>query len=468
MLFTDNETRHETVEDGDGVAYYKDGMHRYVIDQQTKAVNDKRIGSKSAFYFKLMVEAGQSAELRLRLYKGVPKKDEFKDFDEIMAQRVAEADHFYDQIVGDDHSPEERRVMRQAYAGLCWSKQFYYYVVKEWLRGDALQPAPPSVRTRGRNTNWKHIYNRDIISMPDKWEYPWYAAWDLAFHMIPFASIDPHFAKRQLVLLLREWYMHPNGQIPAYEFDFSAVNPPVHAWAALSVYNASGKPGWRDREFLVRMFHKLLMNFTWWINRTDIDGKNLFSGGFLGLDNIGIFDRGATLPTGGVLEQADGTAWIGFYCANMLQMAVELARVDRSYSDIASKFFEHFITIKNALNDENGLWSADDGFYYDVVRMEGKKIPLKIRSMVGIIPIFAVTIIEEQVLSMLPGFKHRFEWFMLNQPDLAVHVVKSSDDRDNYLVSFVSPDQLRSILTYVFDESEFLVALRYSIFVKTS
>ena len=456
MLFVDNDTHHDDVEDGDGKKYYKDGMNRYIVDGVKECVNPKEIGSKSAFYFKALLEPGEEQVIRLRMYQGIPKKDEFLDFDDIFAKRLAEAEHFYDGVIGDDHSPEEKRVMRQAYAGLLWSKQFYYYVVKEWMRGDALQPAPPSARTRGRNSNWMHLYNRDIISMPDKWEYPWYASWDLAFHMVPFSAIDPHFAKQQLVLLLREWYMHPNGQIPAYEFEFGAVNPPVHAWAALSVYRSSGKPGWRDREFLVRIFHKLLINFTWWINRTDVDGKNLFSGGFLGLDNIGIFDRGATLPTGGVLEQADATAWIGFYCANMLEIAVELARVDRSYGDIASKFFEHFMTIKSALNGDRGLWSAEDGFYYDSVRIGDKKIPLKVRSMVGIIPIFAATIIEEHVLAMLPGFKHRFEWFMLNQPELAVHVISSRDHRNNYLVSLASPEQLRSILSYVFDEDEFL------------
>src|SRR5207247_2577195 len=318
-------------------------------------------------------------------------------------------EEFYDTLIPSEMDKESKKVARQGYAGLLWSKQFYNYVIREWLSGDPAQPPPPPERNFGRNREWTHLFNRDVISMPDKWEYPWFAAWDLAFHMIPFSKIDPHFAKKQLILFLREWYMHPNGQLPAYEFAFGDVNPPVHAWACWRTYKIAAPHGERDRQFLSRTFQKLLLNFTWWVNRKDVEGKNLFSGGFLGLDNIGVFDRSKPLPTGGYLEQADGTAWMAFYCATMLSMALELASEDAAYEDVASKFFEHFVGITDAMNTlgGTGLWDDEDGFYYDQLHVDGRNIPLKVRSMVGIIPLFAVEILDDELLERLPGFAKR-------------------------------------------------------------
>ena len=316
------------------------------------------------------------------------------------------------------------QVARQAYAGLLWTKQFYHYAVREWLKGDPNQPAPPFERMFGRNHDWPHLFNRDVISMPDKWEYPWYAAWDLAFHMVPFAEIDAEFAKRQLILFLREWYMHPNGQIPAYEFAFSDVNPPVHAWGCWRVYKIADERGRRDRAFLERAFHKLMLNFTWWVNRKDPNGRNLFAGGFLGLDNIGVFDRSKPLPTGGHLEQADGTAWMAFFCGTMLSMALELASEDPVYEDVASKFFEHYIAIADAMNSVGGtgLWDEEDGFYYDRLLVDGHSIPLRTRSLVGLVPLFAAEVLENDIIERLPGFKKRMDWFLSHRPDLADQV----------------------------------------------
>jgi hypothetical protein len=334
--------------------------------------------------------------------------------------------------------------------------------VKDWLEGDPSQPLPPETRKGGRNSGWPHLYNRDVISMPDKWEYPWYAAWDLAFHMVPMARIDPEFAKQQLILLLREWYMHPNGQIPAYEWAFGDVNPPVHAWAAWRVYKITGPRGKRDRVFLARVFQKLLINFTWWVNRKDPEGNNLFAGGFLGLDNIGVFDRSAELPTGGHLEQADGTAWMAFFCATMLSMALELASEDPAYEDVASKFFEHFVSIVDAMNTLGGmgLWNEEDGFYYDQLHLDGQHIPLKVRSMVGLIPLFAVEILEEDVLSKLPGFRRRMQWFLENRSDLAHNIsymACSAESGDSHrLLAIPSRERLEKVLRYLLDEREFL------------
>jgi hypothetical protein len=346
------------------------------------------------------------------------------------------------------------------------SKQFYHFVVKDWLAGDPDQPPPPANRMHGRNHDWPHLFNRDIISMPDKWEYPWYAAWDLAFHMLPMALLDSEFAKQQLLLFLREWFMHPNGQIPAYEFALGDVNPPVHAWACWRVYKMTGARGTRDRLFLRRAFHKLLINFTWWVNRKDPQGRNLFAGGFLGLDNIGVFDRSQPLPTGRQLEQADGTAWMAFYCATMLSMALELASDDPSYEDIASKFFEHFVAITDAMNrlGGTGLWNEEDGFYYDVLSANGTSIPLRVRSMVGIIPLFAVEVLEQDVIDRLPGFKKRMEWFLKHRQDLAQHVSYCvSDacdghghDHSHRLLAIPSRDRLTRVMRYVLDEAEFL------------
>jgi hypothetical protein len=376
---------------------------------------------------------------------------------------VREADEYYQHVLPEGLGPDEAAVARQAYAGLLWSKQFYHYVLKDWVAGDPAQPAPPPSRTHGRNREWRHLYNRDVISMPDKWEYPWYAAWDLAFHMIPMAHLDPGFAKEQIMLFLREWYMHPNGQIPAYEFAFGDVNPPVHAWAAWRVYKMSARRDRRDRAFLARVFQKLLLNFTWWVNRKDAEGNNLFSGGFLGLDNIGVFDRSQPLPTGGFLQQADGTAWMAFYAATMMSMALELACHDAVYEDVASKFFEHFVQIVDAMNGlgGTGLWDEQDGFYYDRIHFGGQVVPLRSRSLVGVVPLFAVEILENHVIERLPGFKKRMEWFMQNRADLAQHISYLGEGHhgeipDHRLLAVPSRDRLTRVLRYVLDENEFL------------
>ncbi|HVZ36402.1 MAG TPA: glucosidase, partial [Polyangiaceae bacterium] len=404
LLFTENETNAERLYGHVPAApvYRKDAFHDYVIQGRREAVNPGRAGTKAAGHYELVVPAGGSAEILLRLRSAsADRGDPFgDDFPVVFRARQREADEFYDSVLPRELLPEERNVARQAHAGLLWSKQFYHYAVREWLEGDPASPAPPEARKTGRNHEWGHVYNRDVISMPDKWEYPWYAAWDLAFHMIPSVRTDAAFAKQQLTLFLREWYMHPNGQLPAYEFALGDVNPPVHAWAAWRVYKMSGRRGERDVRFLARVFQKLLLNFTWWVNRKDEQGNNLFSGGFLGLDNIGIFDRSQPLPTGGVLQQADGTAWMAFYAATLLSMALELARFDPTYEDMASKFFEHFVGIVDAMNSfgGTGLWDEQDGFYYDQLRAAGTATPLRTRSMVGIIPLFAVEILEQETI----------------------------------------------------------------------
>jgi hypothetical protein len=354
--------------------------------------------------------------------------------------------------------------MRQGFAGMLWSKQFYHYVIKDWLRGDPDNPCPPEERRKGRNHQWTHLYNADVISMPDKWEYPWYAAWDLAFHCIPLALVDPDFAKEQLTLMLREWYMHPNGQIPAYEWALADVNPPVHAWAAWRVYKIDKKrTGRGDREFLKRIFHKLMLNFTWWVNRKDAEGMNIFQGGFLGLDNIGVFDRSAPLPTGGYLEQSDGTSWMAMYTLNLLAIALELAKEEPCYEDMASKFWEHFVYIAHAMSHRGrnciGLWDQEDGFFYDVLKLpDGSEFPMKIRSMVGLIPLFAVETLEPEVLDRLPGFKRRLEWFIDNRPDLTENFacMRSEGMGERRLLSIANEAQLRRILKYMLDEREFL------------
>ena len=354
--------------------------------------------------------------------------------------------------------------MRQALAGLLWSKQYYHYIVRDWVNGDPAFPAPPPERRCGRNHEWTHLHNSDVISMPDKWEYPWYAGWDLAFHTIPLALVDSEFAKSQLVLLLREWYMHPNGQLPAYEWNLSDVNPPVHAWAAWRVYKIERKRrGKADRAFLERVFHKLLLNFTWWVNRKDADGRNVFQGGFLGLDNIGVFNRSEPLPGGGEIEQADGTGWMAMYCLNLMAIALELARDEPAYEDVASKFWEHFLFIANAMNhiggDGEGMWDEADGFYYDVIRMpHGRFMPLKVRSIVGLIPLFAVETLEPRVLERMSGFRRRMDWFIEHRPDLTHNVASMTvpGKGERKLLSLVDPDQLRRILARMLDEDEFL------------
>lgn len=464
ILFTENETNTRVLFGFDGAnRYCKDAFHDYVVRGAHDAVNPAKTGTKVAAHYALNVPAGGEVVLRARLFAedGALRPAFGPEFERVFDERRAEADGFYDRLLPEALDVDERRVARQGYAGLLWSKQFYHYIVKDWLEGDPAQPTPAPERRKGRNADWPHLYNRDVVSMPDKWEYPWYAAWDLAFHMIPFAGIDPDFAKGQLGLFLREWYMHPNGQIPAYEFALGDVNPPVHAWACWRVYKMTGARGKRDRVFLGRVFQKLLINFTWWVNRKDIDGKHIFSGGFLGLDNIGVFDRSKPLPTGGHLEQADGTAWMAFYCATMLSMALELAREDPAYEDVASKFFEHFIAITDAMNTlgGTGLWDEEDGFYYDQLHLEGKLVPLKVRSLVGLLPLIACEVLEQDVVDRLPGFAKRLHWFQENRADLARHISyfdKIQGDHGHRLLAIPSRERLERVLRVMLDENEFL------------
>ena len=450
--------------------FVKDAFHDRVVQGRLDAVSPDGIGTKAAAWYQLQLEPHTSQEIRLRLTAQkektwTPATAFGPEFKHLFATRHAEANEFYRSKQSHELSPEANQVQRQAFAGLLWSKQFYHYVVRQWLKGDQGQPTPPETRRLGRNRDWPHLFNRDVISMPDKWEYPWYAAWDLAFHMIPFAQVDGEFAKQQLLLFLREWYMHPNGQLPAYEFNFGDVNPPVHAWACWRVYKQTAPRGQRDRLFLARAFQKLLLNFTWWVNRKDIEGNNLFGGGFLGLDNIGVFDRSQPLPAGGRLEQADGTAWMAFFCSTMLAIALELASEDPSYEDIASKFFEHFVAIADAMNTlgGNGLWDETDGFYYDQLKMGGSGQPLRIRSVVGIIPLFAVEILDLRTLDRLPGFKKRMNWFLENRRDLSRQITicergrtASEQNPSRLLLAIPSRERLQRVLLRVLDENEFL------------
>jgi mannosylglycerate hydrolase MGH1-like protein len=461
-LFTENETNAMRLFGVQNSSpYVKDAFHEYIIQGRKNAVNPSRTGTKFSPCFALGVDAGGSETIRLRLSaKAESPAEPFLGFDEIFTQRMQEADAFYASKIPAGMPEEARAVARQGYAGLLWSKQFYHYVIREWLTGDSTQPPPQSNRKQGRNREWMHLFNRDIISMPDKWEYPWFAAWDLAFHMIPMARVDADFAKQQLILFLREWYMHPNGQIPAYEFAFGDVNPPVHAWAAWRVYKMTGARGERDRAFLESVFQKLLLNFTWWVNRKDFEGNNLFAGGFLGLDNIGVFDRSHPLPTGGFLQQADGTAWMGFYCLTMLSIALELAEADPVYEDMASKFFEHFIGITDAMNSlgGTGLWDEQDGFYYDQLKVDGRQIPLRTRSLVGLIPLIAVEVIETSQIEKLPGFKKRMAWFLGYREDLKplMTYCESCSHFCHRMLAIPTQERLKRVLCYMLDENEFL------------
>ena len=466
LLFTENETNTRRLfGSGNGSQFAKDGINDYVVHGATDAVNPEHRGTKAAAHYRFTIPAGEQVSVRLRLAgTDIAPKTAFTSFDKTFALRKREADEFYATVIPQDLSGDAKNVMRQGFAGMLWSKQFYHYVIKDWLHGDPGNPPPPAERGKGRNHEWLHLYNADVISMPDKWEYPWYAAWDLAFHCVPLALVDSDFAKEQLTLMLREWYMHPNGQIPAYEWAFGDVNPPVHAWAAWRVYKIDKKRNSKgDREFLKRVFHKLLLNFTWWVNRKDAEGMNIFQGGFLGLDNIGVFDRSAPLPTGGYIEQSDGTSWMAMYTLNLLAIALELAKEEPCYEDVASKFWEHFIYIANAMghrgHDGMGLWNQEDGFFYDVLKLpDGTHFPMKIRSMVGLIPLFAVETLEPEVLDRLPDFKRRMSWFIENRPDLTENVacMKTPGRGERRLLSIASKDQLRSILRYMLDESEFL------------
>jgi hypothetical protein len=493
LLFTENETNFVRLFNGKNrTPYVKDAFHEYLIRGNKSAVNPQQAGTKMAAYYPLELGPGQSETFKLRLTdmeplasmerslgvvgtitspghadpaEGVPPANDFgAGFDNVFALRQKEADEFYASRVTSEVSGDAKNVMRQAFGGLLWSKQFYHYDVRTWLEGDPAGPPPPPERLKGRNKEWTHLYNDDVISMSDKWEYPWYAAWDLGFHCIALALVDPDFAKEQLILLLREWYMHPNGQLPAYEWAFGDVNPPVHAWAAWRVYKIERRVrGVADRGFLEKVFHKLLLNFTWWVNRKDPDGMNIFQGGFLGLDNIGVFDRSAPLPTGGHLEQSDGTSWMGMYCLNMMAIALELAKDDPAYEDVASKFFEHFVNIAHAMNDMGtegiALWDNEDGFYYDVLHLpSGDDHFLKIRSMVGLIPLFAVETLEPEIVDRLPGFKRRMQWFIDNHADVPEHIemTQRSARGVRRLLSLANRKQLKRILSRMLDETEFL------------
>ena len=465
LLFTDNETNTERLYgfERDGT-FFKDAFHERVIHDRSGAVNPARSGTKAAAWFRATVPAGGAVTVRVRLVGGMHAQP-FADFDRLMAERIAEADAYYAALQHDVPDADRRLVQRQALAGLIWGKQFFYFDVPEWLGGDEAQPPPPAERRHGRNREWMHLNNADIISMPDKWEYPWYAAWDLAFHCIPLALVDAAFAKEQLVLLTREWYMHPNGQIPAYEWAFGDVNPPVHAWATWRVFQIDrkqrGDAG--DLAFLERVFHKLLLNFTWWVNRKDDDGRNVFQGGFLGLDNIGVFDRSAQLPTGGHIDQSDGTSWMAMYSLNLMRIALELARHNRVYEDVATKFFEHFLHIAKAMTNIGdhgiGLWDDEDKFFYDVLHLpDGNMTPLKVRSIVGLIPLFAVEVLEPELLAELPDFARRLEWFLKYRPDLAA-LVSHWDEPGRgkrRLLSLLRGHRMKRLLTRMLDEREFL------------
>ena len=467
LLFTDNETNNlRLYGDIHAPGFFKDAFHEYLIEGRKQAVNPAQAGTKAAACFRMTVPAGGSKIVRLRL-SSKPPSASFADFEQVVDRRRREADEFYADLQRDIFDPDERLVQRQALASMIWSQQFYFYDIPKWLDGDPGQPPPPASRRDGRNSDWLHLNNADIISMPDKWEYPWYAAWDLAFHCLPMVMIDAEFAKRQLLLLTHDWYMHPNGQLPAYEWNFSDVNPPVHAWAAWRVFQIDrrqrGDRG--DLSFLESVFHRLLLNFTWWVNRKDPHGRNMFQGGFLGLDNIGIFDRSAPIPEGGSISQADATSWMAMYCLNMMRIALELALSNPVYEDMASKFFEHFLYIAKAMTQIGGdghgigLWDDIDQFYYDELNLpDGRMIPLRVRSMVGLIPLFAVETLEPEMLERLPNFNRRLKWFLKNRPELA-HLVSRWDDPgrgERRLLSLLRGSRMKRLLKRMLDESEFL------------
>lgn len=468
LLFCENETNVKKLYGmANTTQYPKDGINDYIISgNKTNTVNPNHIGTKASGKFTKMIKAGESVTVRMRFVNHTISEP-FGGYDDLFDKRIREADDFYGEIQKDVKDDDLLSIQRQAYAGMLWNKQFYYYNVYEWIKGDPSQPEPAFGRKWGRNSGWKHLYAANIISMPDKWEYPWFAAWDLAFHCIPLARVDADFAKRQLEILLREYYMHPNGQIPAYEWNFSDVNPPVHAWATWKVYEIDREQndGVGDIEFLEKIFHKLLLNFTWWVNQKDDTGNNIFSGGFLGLDNIGVFDRSSPMPFGGKLEQADATGWMAMYTLNMLRISVEISLKQPVYQDMASKFFEHFLHIAGAMEamgDKNStisLWDEDDQFYYDVIHIpNGQSILLKVRSIVGLIPLFAVEILDPQMLDKMPIFKRRVEWVLANRPDLARLISRwfESGKGENRLLSILRGHRMKMILKRMLDEQEFL------------
>jgi len=463
LLFCENETNFQRIFGTQGPPHPKDAFHDYVVHGQTDAVASDRAGTKAAAHYALTIAPGQTVELHLRLSQDA-QAEPFADYDSLFAAREREADEFYSELQAELADDDSRRIQRQAFAGMIWSKQTFHYDVRAWLAGDETQPTPPERRKHGRNAEWEHLTNQDVISMPDKWEYPWYASWDLAFHCIPFAVIDAEFAKSQLVLLTREWFMHPNGQLPAYEWAFSDVNPPVHAWAAWRVFQIDrkhrGDAG--DLQFLERIFHKLMINFTWWVNRKDAQGRNIFQGGFLGLDNVGVFDRSKPLPTGGYIDQSDGTAWMAMYCLNLMRIALELSAANAVYEDIASKFFEHFLHIAEAMTaigTEICMWDEQDEFYYDVLHVPNERpFPMRIRSLVGLMPLFAVEVLQEEVMDALKGFTGRLRWFLQYRPDLANLVSRWTETGvgERHLLSLLRGHRLKRLLLRMLDEQEFL------------
>ncbi|MBS1932860.1 MAG: glucosidase [Bacteroidetes bacterium] len=464
LFFCDNETNTPKLYNyNDGKKYFKDGINDHIVNGYA-TINPDRGGTKAAANYDIRIPAGQTYTVRLRLSDKNPG-NAFADFETIFSQRIKETDEFYAEIQKNVSNDEEKNVQRQAFAGMLWCKQFYYYDVDQWLKGDPSQPAPPASRWKGRNNEWRHLNNADIISMPDKWEYPWYASWDLAFHCMTFALIDPEFAKKQLVLLTKDWYMHPNGQLPAYEWEFNDTNPPVHAGAACRVYEidkqANGGKG--DIVFLERIFHRLVINFTWWVNRKDTEGNNIFEGGFLGMDNISLFDRDMKLPDGARLEQSDGTSWMAMYSLNLMRMALELAKTNPVYQDMATKFFEHFLYIAGAMasmgENNSGLWDDEDEFFYDIIRLpDDGVIKLKIRSMVGLVPLFAVEILDDELLQSQPKFVERMRWFLENRPDLANLVSRwhEKGEDEKHLLSLLRGHRMKRILYRMLDETEFL------------
>ncbi|MEO7988509.1 MAG: glucosidase [Chryseolinea sp.] len=464
VLFCENETNTNRLYNFPKEGTFKDGINDYLISGNKLAINKIHKGTKSSLNYELKIPAGKSQIIQLRL---TPKfsTEPFKDFNIVFDQRLKEADEFFQELQNQIKDEDKKNIQRQAIAGMMWSKQFYYYDVAKWLKGDPALPAPPQERKSGRNKDWTHLNNADIISMPDTWEYPWYAAWDLAFHTIPIAMVDPEFAKHQLLLLTKEWYMHPNGQLPAYEWTFfSDVNPPVHGWATWRVYKIDQKlqGGKGDRKFLEEVFHKLLLNFTWWVNKKDRTGSNIFQGGFLGMDNIGVFDRSTQLPTGGYIEQSDGTSWMAMFTLNMMRMALELAKENPTYQSLATKFFEHFLYIAGAITNEGiDLWDEEDEFFYDVLHTpDDKRTPMKIRSMVGLIPLFAVEVLDEDLFNSMPEFTKRLEWFLQNRPDLANLISRWGDKgkKQRHLLSLLRGHRMKSILKRMLNESEFLSA----------
>ncbi|MBK9123963.1 MAG: glucosidase [Chloroflexi bacterium] len=459
LIFTENETNAQRLYGLDNpTPHVKDSFHRYVIDGDLSAINPDRTGTKAAARYALAIGAGETATLQLRL-TSTALDHPFEAFGQVFRDRIAEANAFYDALHRPTLSTDARQIQRQALAGMLWNKQLYYYDVEQWLAGDPIAE-PPQQRKSGRSSQWTHLNNFDILSMPDKWEYPWYAGWDLAFHCIPLAMVDAEFAKAQILLLTREWYMHPNGQLPAYEWAFGDVNPPVHAWAALHIYRLDGR---RDTVFLKRVFNKMLLNFTWWVNRKDAEGRNIFQGGFLGLDNISLFDRSSALPLGGHIDQSDGTAWMGFYCLEMMKIALELAKSDPPYEDMAIKFYEHFLWIALAIGGDTrdgvGLWDAEDGFYYDVLKIPGHRPqPLRVRSLVGLMPLIAVETVSQKTLDRFPAFATSIRWLCEHRPDLARNLASTErlGKESTHLFAMVSEDQLRRVLSILLDEREFL------------